>query len=148
MSKSATSESGRIHWLVSASWQLAQSIWVGGLWLLQLLVLPAIGQLGLAPLLVQEIADRLTPLLVALAAVCVGVQVAALLRGEGLSHLWRDIRGQLLLAVAGMALAYGLLLHFWPQAEYGLRFCYLAMACSGLLLVLQPVPGQVIRPLR
>lgn len=124
------------------SWQLAQALWVGGLWLLPLVILPAIGRIGLAPLLVEEIAARLVPLLVGLAAVCVGVQVVALLLGEGLASLWRDLRGQLLLSVAAMALGHGLALHAWPDAEYWLRFSYLAMAFGGLLLVLQPVPGR------
>ncbi|EXF45996.1 transcription elongation factor GreA [Pseudomonas sp. BAY1663] len=37
------------------SWQLAQTFWVGGLWLLQFVVLPALDKIGLAPLLIEEI---------------------------------------------------------------------------------------------
>ncbi|WP_212631356.1 DUF4149 domain-containing protein [Pseudomonas sp. KB-10] len=145
MSKSATSKPHLPSRAAAVSWQLAQTLWVGGLWLLQFVILPAIGQIGLAPLLVQEIAERLVPLLVGLTSVCVALQAFALLRSDGLSSLWRDMRGQLLLTVAVMALSYFVALHQWPQAEYWLRFSYLVMAFCGLLLVLQPVPGAPAR---
>lgn len=112
------------------------------MWLLQFVILPAIGQIGLAPLLVQEIAARLAPLLVGLAALCVVLQAFALLCSDGLSSLLRDVRGQLLLTVAAMALSYFVALRQWPEAEYWLRFSYLVMAFCGLMLVLQPVPGK------
>jgi ABC-type enterochelin transport system permease subunit len=121
---------------------LAQTLWVGGLWVLQFVILPAIGQAGLAPLLVQEIAEALTPLLIGLTAVCVAVQAFALLRVQGLASLWREMRGQLLLTVAIMALSHLLVRQYWPEAEYWLRFSYLVMAFCGLMLVLQPVPGK------
>jgi len=142
LSKSATFKSHQPSRAAAVSWQLAQALWVGGLWLLQFVILPAIGQVGLAPLLVEEIAARLAPLLVGLTAVCVALQAIALLRSDGLSSLLRDMRGQLLLTVAAMALSYFVALHHWPEAEYWLRFSYLVMAFCGLLLVLQPVPGQ------
>ena len=115
------------------------------MWLLQFVILPAIGQSGLAPLLVQEISAQLVPLLVGLTAVCVALQAFALLRGEGLSSLLRDMRGQLLLTVAVMALSYFAVLRYRPEVEYWLRFSYLVMAFCGLLLVLQPVPGAPAR---
>ncbi|CAM3927832.1 DUF4149 domain-containing protein [Ectopseudomonas alcaliphila] len=145
MSKSAISRPKQPSRAAAVSWQLAQTLWVGGLWLLQFVILPAIGQSGLAPLLVQEIAARLVPLLVGLAAVCVALQAFALLSSEGLSSLLRDMRGQLLLTVAVMALSYFAVLRYWPEAEYWLRFSYLVMAFCGLLLVLQPVPGAPVR---
>ncbi|WP_061240994.1 hypothetical protein [Ectopseudomonas composti] len=142
MSKSVTSKPHQPSRAAAVSWQLAQTLWVGGLWLLQFVILPAIGQIGLAPLLTQEIAERLVPLLIGLTAVCVALQAFALLRGDGLSSLVRDMRGQLLLTVAAMALSYFVVLQYWPEAEYWLRFSYLVMAFCGLLLVLQPVPGK------
>ena len=142
MSKSVTSKPHQPSRAAAVSWQLAQTLWVGGLWLLQFVILPAIGQIGLAPLLTQEIAERLVPLLIGLTAVCVALQAFALLRGDGLSSLVRDVRGQLLLTVAAMALSYFVVLQYWPEAEYWLRFSYLVMAFCGLLLVLQPVPGK------
>ena len=89
MSKSAISEPQHPSRAAAVSWQLAQTLWVGGLWVLQFVILPAIGQAGLAPLLVQEIAEALTPLLIGLTAVCVAVQAFASLfvlgevKGEG-----------------------------------------------------------------
>lgn len=142
MSKFATSKPKQPSRAAAVSWQLAQTLWVGGLWLLQFVVLPAIGQTGLAPLLVQAISERLVPLLVGLTAVCVVLQAFALLRSEGVSSLLRDMRGQLLLTVAVMALSYFVVRQQWPEAEYWLRFSYLVMAFCGLLLVLQPVPGK------
>jgi len=145
LSKSVISKPQQPSRAAAVSWQLAQTLWVGGLWLLQFVILPAIGQSGLAPLLVQEIATRLVPLLVGLTAVCVALQAFALLRSEGLSSLLRDMRGQLLLTVAAMALSYFAVLRYWPEVEYWLRFSYLVMAFCGLLLVLQPVPGAPAR---
>ena len=90
------------------SWLLAQTFWVGGLWLLQFVVLPALAKTGLAPL----------------------------------RSLWRDLRGQLLLAVALLCLVYFLVRGLAPEAVRWLLFNYLAVAMCGLLLVLQPVPGR------
>lgn len=55
-------------------WQLSQMLWVGGLWLLHIGVLPALGLIGLAPLLIDEIDGLLSALLVGFAAACVMVQ--------------------------------------------------------------------------
>ena len=79
LSKFATSKPQQPSRAAAVSWQLAQTLWVGGLWLLQFVILPAIGQTGLAPLLVQEIAERLVPLLVGLTAVCVALQALSLI---------------------------------------------------------------------
>lgn len=38
----------------SISWLLAQTFWVGGLWLLHFVVLPGLEKMGLAPMLVDE----------------------------------------------------------------------------------------------
>ncbi|MOA62947.1 hypothetical protein D3C78_1885170 [compost metagenome] len=65
-----------------------------------------------------------------------------LIRAERLASLWRDMRGQLLLAVVAMAASYFMARHFWPGAELWLMFSYLVMAFCGLMLVLQPVPGR------
>lgn len=124
------------------SWLLAQTFWVGGLWLLRFVVLPALPKVGLAPLLVQEIAAVLSPLLVGFAAFCAFLQSLVLVQVAGASSLWRDMRGQLLLTVQVMAAGY-LAAHYWlPDALRWLSFSYLVLALCGLLLVLQPVPGM------
>ena len=126
---------------------LAQTLWVGGLWLLHFLLLPAIAKVGLASLLVEELGDTLRPLLVVVAAICVAVQVLVLLRAERLASLWRDMRGQLLLVVAVMAGSYFAVRQWLPGAELWLMFSYLVMAFCGVLLVLQPVPERLRRKL-
>ena len=78
-------------------WQFAQMLWVGGLWLLHLGVLPVLGMIGLAPLLIDEIGGLLSALLVGFAAACVILQALVLVKDEALGSWWRDMRGQLLL---------------------------------------------------
>lgn len=136
ISKLGTRDAGAISWL------LAQTLWVGGLWLLHFLLLPAIANTGLASLLVEEIGNSLRALLVGLAAVCAGLQVLVLIRAERLVALWRDMRGQLLAVVVAMAASYFIVRLYWPGAELWLMFSYLVMAFCGLLLVLQPVPSR------
>ena len=136
ISKPGTRDAGAISWL------LAQTLWVGGLWLLHFLLMPAIAKIGLASLLVEEISNALRPLLVGLAAVCAGLQVSVLVRAERLSSLWCDTRGQLLLVVVVMAGSYFVVPKLLAGTEMWLMFSYLVMAFCGLLLVLQPVPHK------
>ncbi|WP_341304783.1 DUF4149 domain-containing protein [Pseudomonas sp. TMP25] len=124
------------------SWLLAQTLWVGGLWLLHFLLMPAIAKVGLASLLVEEIGNALRPLLIGLAAVCAGLQVSVLVRALGLKSLWRDSRGQLLMVVVVIAGSYFAVRKLLPEAELWLMFSYLVMAFCGLLLVLQAVPRK------
>ncbi|WP_415754682.1 DUF4149 domain-containing protein [Pseudomonas leptonychotis] len=121
---------------------MAQTLWVGGLWLLHFLIMPAIAKVGLASLLVEELGDTLRPLLVGLAAVCACVQVLVLIRAERLVSLVRDMRGQLLLVVIAMAVSYFGVRQWLPTAGLWQMFSYLVMAFCGLLLVLQPVPDR------
>jgi len=122
-------------------WQLTQMLWVGGLWLLHIGLLPVLGRIGLAPLLVEEISSMLSALLVGFSAVCMVFQVLVLVQAKGLVSLWRDIRGQLLLIALYASAMYFVVLIDWPQAQHWLLFSYLVLGFSGLVLVLQPVPG-------
>jgi hypothetical protein len=144
LSKSAISKPYALN-AGAISWLLAQTFWVGGLWLLHFVVLPALSKLGLAPLLLKEIAAALGPLLVGLTAFCAALQVLVLVRAERWASLWRDMRGQLLLTVLLMAASYFVARHWWPEGERWLLFSYLVLAFCGLLLVLQPVPGSRAR---
>lgn len=65
-------------------WQLTQMLWVGGLWLLHIGLLPALGKIGLAPLLIDEIEDMLDALMVGFATACVISQALVLVQAEGL----------------------------------------------------------------
>ena len=144
MSKSAIFKPSTLN-AGAISWLLAQTFWVGGLWLLHFVVLPALAKLGLAPLLLDEIAAALSPLLVGLSAFCATLQVLVLVRAERMASLWRDMRGRLLLTVLAMAASYFVVRHWWPDAGRWLLFSYLVLAFCGLLLVLQPVPGSRAR---
>ncbi|BAQ78736.1 hypothetical protein [Pseudomonas sp. St29] len=122
-------------------WQLTQMLWVGGLWLLHLGLLPALGQIGLAPLLIEEISTLLSALLVGFSAACLILQAAVLIQSEGLKSLWRDIRGQLLLMAMYACGMYFTVRILPPEAQRWQLFSYLVLGFSGLVLVLQPVPG-------
>lgn len=129
----------------TASWLLAQTFWVGGLWLLQFVVLPSLDKAGLAPLLVESVRAVLQPLLVGFAGFCALLQALVLWEVRGLAGFWRDQRGQLLLTVMLMVAVYFVVNHVAPDAQRWLLFNYLVLALCGLLLVLQPVPGRESR---
>lgn len=141
LSKSAIFEGWRPLRAGAMVWQLTQMLWVGGLWLLHIGLLPVLGQIGLAPLLINEISNMLSTLLVGFSAACVISQVLVLVQAKGLVSLWRDIRGQLLLMALYASTMYLVVRMQWPEAEHWLLFSYLVLGFSGLLLVLQPVPG-------
>ncbi|MNZ70863.1 hypothetical protein D3C78_892140 [compost metagenome] len=123
---------------------LAQTFWVGGLWLLRFVVLPSLEKIGLAPLLVESVAAVLIPLLVGFTGFCAALQALVLVQMRGVASLWRDVRGQLLLAVLLMAGAYFAVNSIAPDAQRWLLFNYLVLALCGLLLVLQPAPGREV----
>ncbi|WP_339530972.1 MFS transporter [Pseudomonas mucidolens] len=122
-------------------WQLTQMLWVGGVWLLHLGVLPALGLIGLAPLLIEEIGGLLSVLLVGFAAAGATLQALVLVKAEGLRSVWRDMRGQLLLMALYACAMYCVVRMLLPEALRWQLFSYLVLGFSGLLLVLQPVPG-------
>jgi hypothetical protein len=122
-------------------WQLTQMLWVGGLWLLHIGLLPVLGQIGLAPLLIDEIAGMLNALMVGFATACVIFQALVLVQAEGLASLWRDIRGQLLMMALYACAMFFAVRFGWPDAVRWQVFSYLVLGFSGLVLVLQPVPG-------
>ena len=70
------------------------------------------------------------------------LQVLLLLRQRGVSALWRERSGQLLLAVLAFSLAFLVSLVLWPQALRWQLFSYLLLAFFGMLLVVQPVPRK------
>jgi len=122
-------------------WQLTQMLWVGGLWLIHLGLQPALGKIGLAPLLIDEVASAFEVLVVGFAAACVLFQALVLIQAEGLASLWRDLRGQvLLLALYACAMFFAVRVG-WPDAQRWQVFSFLILGFSGLVLVLQPVPG-------
>ncbi len=129
-------------------WQWAQVAWVGGLWALYLGLLPALAQMGFAPLLIDDITQRIGSLWINFAAVCLGLQGLVLLHSLGWRQACLDRRGHLLL-LGGLACAgYFVLPGLLPEAlRWGL-FCYLILGVIGLALVVQPLPGRArkLRP--
>ncbi len=135
MSETGFSRAGQI------SWQLVQTFWVGGLWGMHFVVLPGIGKVGIAPLLIEEIRSMLVPLLLGFAGCAVLLQMLVLVRACGLRSAFRDVRGQALIAVQ-LLIASHFLCRIWlPDQAYWQVFSYLAVAMCSLVLVLQPVPG-------
>lgn len=135
MSETGFSRAGQI------SWQLVQTFWVGGLWGMHFVVLPGIGKVGIAPLLIEEIRGMLVPLLLGFAACAVFLQMLVLVRACGLRSAFRDVRGQALIAVQLLIASHFLCRTWLPDQAYWQVFSYLAVAMCGLVLVLQPVPG-------
>jgi hypothetical protein len=145
LSKSNTSDRRRGFAAAPAIWQLTQVFWVGGLWMLHFGLLPALGQIGLAPLLIEDIGSLMASLLVAFAAFCAGVQALVLIQAQGLASLWRDMRGQLLSMAMLACVVYFALRVGMPEELRWQLFCYLVLGLTGLLLVMQPVPGRARR---
>ncbi|SFQ85943.1 hypothetical protein SAMN05216578_10892 [Halopseudomonas formosensis] len=124
------------------AWQLAQTLWVGGVWMLHFVLLPALEKFGLAPLLVQEIAGFMRPLVVGFAVACVLLQ--CLLAWVVLRRpVWRDLRGQMLLLVLVAAAGFFLVVPL-PRGDYWQLFSYLVIAFAGLVLILQPRPDEEV----
>lgn len=122
------------------TWQLAQVFWVGGIWMMHFVLLKVLEHLGFASLLVQEVAQFTRPLLVGLALVCVLLQLLVLKQTMPLMHVFKDSRGQLLLAALLLAVSFFITQTLWPTAQYWLVYSYLAVGMCGLLLVIQPIP--------
>lgn len=123
-------------------WQLAQVLWVGGLWILHLGVLPALAHVGLAPVLIEDVGAQIGTLLVGFSAFCVVLQILVLIRAAGFVALWRDMRGQLLSVALLAAALYGAVTSWAMDPLRWQLFCYLALGITGLALVLQQVPGR------
>lgn len=124
------------------AWRLAQTFWVGGLWVLYFVLLPALEHYGLAPALLETLSEALLQLLLCFALFCVLMQQVVLTQAKGFRALWRDMRGQLLLSVQGLAAAALLAPLLVSEAQALSHYALLATATCGLLLVLQPVPGE------
>lgn len=122
------------------AWQLTQTLWVGAVWVMHFVLLPALEQFGLAPILIDEIGSFMRPLMVGFAGVCAGLQLLVIGAALG-RRCWRDLRTQLLLLVLfSVAVVFGLAR--LSGTEYLQLFGYLVIAFAGLVLVLQPRPDE------
>lgn len=103
-------------------------------------MLPALDKIGLAPLLVAEIGGALRPLMVGFAAFCAVLQAVVLIQAAGFRSLWRDVRGQLLLAVLLLAASFFVAGTPWIESARWMLFSFLVIGLCGLMLVLQEPP--------
>ncbi len=122
------------------TWQLAQTFWVGAVWMLQFVFLPALLKAGFADVLVQEVAKGMRPLVIGFALLCTGLQLVALGQSLQWKLWWKDVRAQLLLAVIALSIVFFTVWLLLPKYLYWQMYCYLAVAVLGLLLVIQPSP--------
>lgn len=90
----------------------------------------------------EDIAAALIPLLLGFAGFCALLQKLVLLQARGWRSLRADFRGQLLLAVLLLVVGYFAGAWLGLAGERWRTFCYLATGACGLILVLQPVPGE------
>lgn len=127
------------------AWQLSLTLWVGGVWMLHFVVLPALLHFGIAPLLVEEVGRFMRPVMAAFAGACAVLQLLIVWLALG-RRWWRDLRGQLLLLVIAAAGLFFLIGGLPVQrGEYWQVFSYLVLAFAGLALVLQPRPDEALR---
>lgn len=120
-------------------WQLLLTLWVGSVWSLHFVFLPALEQSGLAPLLVDDAAATLRPAVLGISAVAMLLQLVVLvLRVRG--AIWRDVRAQVLaLALAAVAAFF---LFRGAGNQLLMLMSYLVVAFAGLVLAVQPRPDE------
>lgn len=122
------------------TWQLAQALWVGGMWGAQF-VLPAVLQkVGLAARLIEETLALLMPAMAAIALVCISLQLLVLFWVSGAASIWRGRQGRLLIAAVLLAVAHLLIQQWLPGKVLWLMYSALALAMTGLMLLLQSAP--------
>lgn len=122
------------------AWQLSLTLWVGAIWVTHFVLVPALEQFGMAPMLIDEIASFMRPLMAGFAGMCAVLQLLVI--GVALGRrFWRDLRTQLLLLVL-ISVAAILGLDQIGGTEYLQIFGYLVIAFAGLVLVVQPRPDE------
>jgi len=126
-------EGGRV------GWQLLLTLWVGSVWSLHFVFLPALEQSGLAPLLVDDAALTLRPAVLAISAVAMLLQLFVLVvRVRG--AIWRDVRAQVL--VLALAAVGAFFLFRGAGNQLLMLMSYLVVAFAGLVLAVQPRPDE------
>ena len=112
-------------------WQLLLTLWVGSVWSLHFVFLPALEQSGLAPLLVDDAALTLRPAVLAISAVAMLLQLFVLVvRVRG--AIWRDVRAQVL--VLALAAVGAFFLFRGAGNQLLMLMSYLVVAFAGLVL--------------
>lgn len=120
-------------------WQLLLTLWVGSVWSLHFVFLPALEQSGLAPLLVDDAALTLRPAVLGISAVAMLLQLFVLVvRVRG--AIWRDVRAQVLVLALAAVVAFFLFRGAGNQLL--MLMSYLVVAFAGLVLAVQPRPDE------
>lgn len=120
-------------------WQLLLTLWVGSIWSLHFVFLPALEQSGLAPLLVDDAALTLRPAVLGISAVAMLLQLFVLVvRVRG--AIWRDVRAQVL--VLALAAVGAFFLFRGAGNQLLMLMSYLVVAFAGLVLAVQPRPDE------
>tara|TARA_B100000674_G_scaffold479189_1_gene477269 strand:+ start:1080 stop:1508 length:429 start_codon:yes stop_codon:yes gene_type:complete len=120
-------------------WQLLLTLWVGSVWSLHFVFLPALEQSGLAPLLVDDAALTLRPAVLAISAVAMLLQLFVLVvRVRG--AIWRDVRAQVL--VLALAAVGAFFLFRGAGNQLLMLMSYLVVAFAGLVLAVQSRPDE------
>ncbi|HCP04190.1 MAG TPA: hypothetical protein DIT61_11840, partial [Pseudomonas sp.] len=120
-------------------WQLLLTLWVGSVWSLHFVFLPALEQSGLAPLLVDDAALTLRPAVLGISAVAMLLQLFVLVvRVRG--AIWRDVRAQVL--VLALAAVGAFFLFRGAGNQLLMLMSYLVVAFAGLVLAVQPRPDE------
>lgn len=120
-------------------WQLLLTLWVGSVWSLHFVFLPALEQSGLAPLLVGDAALTLRPAVLGISAVAMLLQLFVLVvRVRG--AIWRDVRAQVL--VLALAAVGAFFLFRGAGNQLLMLMSYLVVAFAGLVLAVQPRPDE------
>ncbi|WP_338213870.1 hypothetical protein [Halopseudomonas aestusnigri] len=120
-------------------WQLLLTLWVGSVWSLHFVFLPALEQSGLAPLLVDDAALNVRPAVLGISAVAMLLQLFVLVvRVRG--AIWRDVRAQVL--VLALAAVGAFFLFRGAGNQLLMLMSYLVVAFAGLVLAVQPRPDE------
>ena len=120
-------------------WQLLLTLWVGSVWSLHFVFLPALEQSGLAPLLVDDAALTLRPAVLGISAVAMLLQLFVLV-GRVRGAIWRDVRAQVL--VLALAAVGAFFLFRGAGNQLLMLMSYLVVAFAGLVLAVQPRPDE------
>ena len=120
-------------------WQLLLTLWVGSVWSLHFVFLPALEQSGLAPLLVDDAALTLRPAVLGISAVAMLLQLFVRV-GRVRGAIWRDVQAQVL--VLALAAVGAFFLFRGAGNQLLMLMSYLVVAFAGLVLAVQPRPDE------
>lgn len=122
------------------TWQLAQTFWVGAVWMLHFVFLPVLGKVGFADVLVHEVDKGMRPMVMGFAFLCGLMQLVSLGQSLHWQRMWQDLRTKLLFAVLVLSASFFVIWFALPKLIFWQMYCYIALAVLGLLLVIQPSP--------